>query len=158
MSTQGFFFDVYNNTGRTINVQIPGNTDLVGAQGDYTLSPGAWASAQNKQNSNTPLPLQLNGGETGSLIVQLQLQGSAPSATFTLEFDGTALTNFPGMAFYGSAGDIANPLQTNGASGVGYLFPLLYMNQLYNGDPLAVLMLVEAAGASPYVATPYGVS
>jgi hypothetical protein len=154
MSTQGFFFDVYNNTSRTINVQIPGNVDLVGAQGNYTLNPGTWASAQN---NNAPFPLQLNGGDTGSLSVQLQLQGSATPATFTLEFDGTKLTNFPGMAFYGSAGNIANPLQTDGAAG-GYVFPLLYLNQLYDGNPLAVLMLVETAGASPYVATPYGVS
>ncbi|HEY0016147.1 MAG TPA: hypothetical protein VGC13_07495 [Longimicrobium sp.] len=154
MSTQGFFFDVYNNTGRTINVQIPGNIDLVGAQGNYTLNPGTWASAQD---SNAPLPLQLNGGDTGSLIVQLQLQGTTASTTFTLEFDGTKLTNFPGMAFYGSAGDIANPLLTDAAAG-GYVFPLLYMNQQYNGNPLAVLMLVETVGASPYVATPYGVS
>lgn len=155
MSTQGFFFDVYNNTSRTITVTIPGNTALVGADGDYTLSPGAWASAQNE---NAPLPLQLANAATGTLIVQLQLQGSTPPPPFTVEFDGTQLTNFAGMAFYGSAGDIANPLQTDGASGVGYVFPLLYMNQLFNQNPLAVLMLVEATGASPNVATPYRVN
>lgn len=154
-STQNFQFDVFNNTSRTLIFQITGNFDLSGAQGDYTISPGAWMSAQN---NNTPFPLTLNGQDTGSLSFDVQVDDSTGAmGSFTLEFDGTPLTNFPGMAFYGSADKIANPVKTSGTGGVGYIFPLLYMNQTYAADSLAIMMLLEATGASPDVATPYGV-
>lgn len=151
MSNQ-FTFDVFNNTGHQVNFVITGNLYLKGAIGNYAIAPGAWLSAQN---GNAPLPLQLLN-DTGSLDFQVSVNGSA--GNFVLEFDSTNLVNFPGMAFYGSAGDIANPVAINDAGGEGYIFPFLYMNQLYGGSPLAVLMLVETTGASSGVATPYQVS
>ena len=154
MSTTPFQFDVFNNTSRTIKFTITGNFYLQGAQGQYTVAPGTWMSAQN---SNAPFPLVLLN-ETGSLNFQVQDVATTNTGSFVLEFDDSKLTNFPGMAFYGSAGDIASSIKTTEVAYVGYIFPLLYMNQLYGGAPLAVLMLVEAANASPDVATPYAVN
>ena len=151
MSDQ-FTFDVFNNTSSQVNFVITGNLYLEGANGNYTIAPGAWLSAQH---GNAPFPLQLLN-DTGSLDFQVSADGS--TGAFVLEFDSTNLVNFPGMAFYGSAGDIANPVTLNGIGGRGYIFPFLYMNQLYGGSPLAVLMLVETTGASSDVATPYPVS
>jgi len=150
MSTP-FNFDVYNNTSATINFSTPGNTFLQGADVSFTVANGGWMSTEH--NNGAPFGLTLTA-DTGSLVFSIQDAVSSAEATFTLEFDATSLTNFPGMAFYGSAGDIANPLKTSN----GYIFPLLYMNRLFNGGPLAVLMLVEAASASPDVNTPYGVT
>lgn len=149
MSDQNFYFDVYNNTSRTIRFSITGNINLEGAQGTYTIAPYAWMSAQH---GDAPFPLQLLE-DTGTLNFLLNDQATTNSGTFVLELDGTQLTNFPGMAFYGSQGDLANPVRTS----TGFIFPLLYMNQLYAGAPLAVLMLVEAAGATSTLTTPYAV-
>jgi hypothetical protein len=153
MST-GFNFDVFNNTSRDINFSTTGNTFLQGANVTFPVVAGSWMSAHN---NNAPFALVLLS-DTGSLSFQVQDVSSNNEATFTLEFDGTSLVNFQGMAFYGSAGDIANAVKISETDGVGYIFPLLYMNQLFDGNPLAVLMLVEAIDASPDVNTPYGVS
>lgn len=150
-SSQSFGVDVFNNTARQLTFQITNNTFLIGASGSYTLAPGEWLSGQHQ---NAPLTLTLNDNDTGSLSFSVQ-DISNSTGSFFLEFDGTQLVNFPGMAFYGSAGDIAKAGQISGA---GYIFPLLYMNQLYQGNPLAVLMLVEAMAASVNVNTPYPVS
>ena len=151
-STQGFALDVFNNTSLALIFTMDGNTFLNGASGTYTISPNGWLS---QQNNKAPLLLTLNDNDTGSLNFTVQaISGGTPGPTgsFVLEFDGTQLTNFPGMAFYGSAGDIAGAVEIGG---VGYVFPLLYMNQLYQGNPLAVLMMV--AGVSSNVNTPpYG--
>jgi hypothetical protein len=146
-----FQFDVYNNTAGTLNFSTSGNTFLEGADVSFTVSNGGWMSTEH--NNDAPFGLELTG-DTGSLTFSIQDAVTGAEATFTLEFDSTSLTNFNGMAFYGSAGDIANPLKTSN----GYIFPLLYMNQLFGGSPLAVLMFVEAANASPDVNTPYPVS
>lgn len=154
-SMQSFQYDVFNNTTRKLNFQVTGNLFLRGAQQGFTIPPGAWMSAQHGQ---APFFLQLNDNSTGSLDFRVQDTSTAATGAFVLEFDGTQLTNFPGMAFYGSAVDIAgtntNPLRTSN----GFIFPFLYMNQEFGGSPLAVLMLVEALGASANVATPYSVS
>ncbi|HEX6368606.1 MAG TPA: hypothetical protein VF006_06730 [Longimicrobium sp.] len=158
--TQGFQFDVYNNTGRVLTVQMTDNTCLKGAQigpqgMGITIPASEWMSAQN---NGVPFPLTLNTCDTGALTCKVQDVSTGANSPFTLEFDGTQLTNFSGMAFYGSAGDIAQPVQIIDGGSVGYIFPLLYMNQTYNGDPLAVVMLLQATGASSAVATPYKVS
>jgi hypothetical protein len=151
-STQGFGLDVMNNTGRTVIFQITGNTFLVGAIGTaFTISAGQWLSGQN---TNAPLPLVLNDNDTGSLNFIVQDVSTGETGSFILEFDGTPLVNYPGMVFYGAAGEIDDAVQI---AGVGYIFPLLYINQLYNGNPLAVLVLVEALAASTNVNTPYSV-
>ena len=153
--TQVFQYDVFNNTTRTLNFSVTGNINLNGAQQGFTIVPVAWMSVDH---GDAPFALALNHNATGSLDFQVQDISTTATGAFILEFDGTQLTNFPGIAFYGNAGDITgnntNPLKTSN----GFIFPMLYMNQLFDGSPLAVLMLVEALGASSNVATPYSVS
>lgn len=145
--TQVYVLDVFNNTDRQVVFMMTNNTSIVGAvPTPYPIPAGKWLSTQN---NNTPLYLTLNDNYTGSLSFTVQDVSDGTTGSFVLEFDGTQLTNFPGMAFYGSAGDIADPV---GISGGGYIFPLLYMNMLYQGNPLTVLMLVE--GTSSNVGTP----
>jgi hypothetical protein len=158
-STQGFQFDVYNNTGRVLTIVMTANTCLQGAQigpqgTGITIPASGWMSAQN---NGVPFPITLNGCDTGTLTCKVQDVSTGANSPFTVEFDGTQLTNFPGMAFYGSAGDIAQAVQIIDGSSVEYIFPVLYMNQTYNGDPVAVVMLLQATGASSAVATPYTV-
>jgi hypothetical protein len=155
--TQGFQFDMYNNTARVLTVTMTANTCIQGAQigpqgTGITIPPYGWMSFQN---NGVPFPLTLNGCDTGTLTCNVEDVATGSNSPFTVEFDGTQLTNFSGMAFYGSAGDIARPVQI--IEGFEYIFPLLYMNQKYNGDPLAVVMLLQAPAALPAVDTPYTV-
>lgn len=155
---QTFWLDVFNNTSRTLTFLATGNMYVNGVpQGVFTLSSQAWLSAQF---GNAPVALGLLN-TWGNIPFQITFPAAgspAPTGSFLLEFDAAQLTNFAGMAFFGSANDIVNAVITEGNQGGKYIFPLLYMNQEYAGSSLAVLMLVEAAGASNAVNTPYIIS
>lgn len=156
-NNQSFAFDIFNNTNYTLNFTITGNLYIIAPPGPWQLAPNSWLSAQN---NNAPQILTLNGNDSGSLNFSVQVVG-APAGqpgAYVLSFDGTPLTSIPGVAYYYSANDLGGqPLKINEPVGVSYIFPLLYMNMLYNGNSVAVLMMVEALGASADLSTPYGV-
>lgn len=152
--TQSFNVDFFNNTSRTVFVEITGNEFITGAFGSWTLQPQAFASGQN---NNLPFLMTLNDNPAGQLnfSVQLVIDGipAGGAGNYVLTLDGAPLTSIPGVAYFLGAASLERCLSTSD----GFIFPLVYINLLFQGNDAVVLMLVDAAGSIPNLNTPYGV-
>jgi hypothetical protein len=134
----GFQVDIINDTGQTITVQSGQTGGLnTGFIPQTTLPQGASLNSVNGHYQYFEL-----SGDTGIVSVNTTLGVGNPTGPFfQLEFDSTRLTNFDGIAFFGSKGDLATTLTLPNGSKV---YPTLFLG--VTGEwTLATLVLLTGA-------------
>lgn len=138
----GFQVDIINNTTQTISVVTQsgaGQNLNAGFIPNTVLNSGQSLSRVNGH----PQYFELSD-DTGLVSVNTSLGSTTnPSGPFfILEFDTTRLTNFQGIAFFGSKGDLSAPLVLPGGNRV---YPSVFLGD-YGEWTLATVVLLEGAG------------
>jgi hypothetical protein len=150
---QGYRIDVFNNTGRSLNVaQGPnGNMNANGIpQTPVTLAPNTWISSKN---GNQPYYVEVNSGNQTAFITVNVSVVNLGSGSFRVEFNTNSVQNFSGgLALFASAGDI-QPAQITGSPN-DWIFGTLYL-AAFEQWTQAILVLFEAVGASSNIIPAY---
>jgi hypothetical protein len=122
----GFQIDVINDT--PVAIALSSGPSTMAAGGfipNVTLQPGQAMSQVS--TALTPQYFELSG-DTGNFAINLQLadgsESPPPQGVVIIEFDGTSLTNFRGIVFYGSKGDFTPMKLPNNA---GYVYATIFL-------------------------------
>lgn len=138
----GFQIDIFNDTNQTVVVwaTTPPNMNAGGFT-NVTLPPHTRLSQVGNQ---TPQYAEL-AGDTAALTINVMVtnQAGPPQGAFIVEFDSTQLVNFPGVVCFGSANDLATPVQLPSGN---VIYATLYLG-IWGQWTEGTLVLLETVGS-----------